>query len=177
MFNGFDIIFLVIVLLFCLAGFKTGIVSTIFSLGSGYAGLLAATKYSAQLGINFYLLFLIVAVAVIALGLFLGRLAQDELLGTFDNVMGMGLGSCFGIMLISILMFPVLNKLTWKQQVFVVSSFSGTRIIPSVQKLLPPVKEVSFKQIKQMLEDQKLLAEQTAVKPPKAVKKANKNKK
>ena len=143
MFNGFDVIVLVLVLLFCMAGFSTGIVSTIFCLSSGYAGLFVATKYSAQLGMNFYLVFLLTAAAIIALGLFLGRLAQENLLGTFDNVMGMILGACFGIMLISILMFPVLNKLSWKNQVYVVSSYSGIHIIPSVQKLLPPVKELS----------------------------------
>lgn len=163
-FNGFDIIVLVLVLLFCIAGFKTGIVTTIFSVTSGYIGLYIATKYSGQLGMNFYLVFALVAVAVIALGLFLGHIAQDKLLGTIDNVMGMILGAGFGVMIISILMFPVLNKLSWKNQVYVVSSYSGTHVIPSVQKLLPPVKELSFKQIKQMIEDQKRIAEKQAVK-------------
>ena len=176
MFNGFDIIVLVIVLLFCLAGFKTGIVSTIFSLASGYVGLFVATKYSAQLGMNFYLVFGLLVVAIIALGLFLGNIAQDKLLGTFDNIMGMILGAGFGIMLVSILMFPVLNKLSWKNQVYVVSSYSGIHIIPSVQKLLPPVKELSFKQIKQMIKDQKLIAEKATVKSTKAVKSTEKTK-
>src|SRR5271157_4474180 len=155
MFNGFDIIVLVFVLLFCMAGFRTGIVSTIFCLSSGFLGLIAATKYTVALGMNFYLVFLLTAVLVIALGLFLGRIVQDKILGTFDNVMGMILGACFGIMLVSILMFPVLNKLSWQNQVYVVSSYSGRHIIPAVQKMLPPVKEVSFKEIKQTIEDQK----------------------
>jgi uncharacterized membrane protein required for colicin V production len=125
---------------------------------------------------NFYIVFAITAVAIIALGLFLGRLAQDALLGTFDNVMGMILGAGFGVMLVSILMFPVLNKLSWQKQVFVVSSYSGTHIIPAVQKMLPPVKEVSFKEIRQMVEDQKLLAEKKLAETSKPVKNAGKRK-
>jgi|GEM_PF-2525428 len=166
MFNGFDLIILVLVLLFCTVGFRTGIVTSLFCISSGYIGLYVAKKYCVLLGMNFYLVFALAALVIILAGLFFGRLAQEILLGAFDNILGSALGAAFAIMMVSILMFPVLGKLSWQNQVYVMASYSGSHIIPWVQKTLPPVKELSFSEIQKMLEEQKLIAEKAGVETP-----------
>ncbi len=158
-FNGFDIIVAIFILVFCLVGFKTGIVSTLFYISSGYIGLFVASKYSAVLKMNFYLVFFLVALATIIAGLIVGQMVREAVLGAADNIFGLVFGGIFGIMFISILMFPVLNKLSWENQVYVVSSYSGSHVIPWVQKMLPPMKELSFKRVREIIEEQKRIAD------------------
>ncbi|MCX5782737.1 MAG: CvpA family protein [Elusimicrobia bacterium] len=170
-FNGYDIIVGVLVLVFCVIGFKTGIISTFFYILSGYFGLYVAKKYCDMLGMNFYLVLVLVAIATILAGSIVGRLVRDAVLGNIDNVLGLFFGALFGIMVISIVMFPVMDKLSWRNQVYVVTSYSGGNIIPWVQKMLPPIKEVSLNEIKGMIAKQKNITQDFAEEQVKSVEK------
>ncbi|MDR2709220.1 MAG: CvpA family protein [Elusimicrobiota bacterium] len=84
-----DGIFLVSVALIAYLGWKAGFTRCFFALLAGFLAIAAASKYPNQEGLNFYLIFLIVAVAVFIGGALSFRAVNFIYMTIFDKAAGM----------------------------------------------------------------------------------------
>lgn len=138
-FNYIDIAIVVIILITALIGFMRGFVWMAIFLATWSAAILLAIKFKdqlaamlpiklgsevAQTGLAALLIFVGVLIAGAIINYLFGRAVSAIGLGTFDRILGTGLGIALGtlaisliVMLLSLTEFP--NQATWKQSKFV----------------------------------------------------------
>jgi len=156
MFNIFDVVILVLVALGAYFGFSTGIIASIFYMSSGFAGMWAAHKFSSQLGINFYILFVLAAGIVVLAGFIIGKIVRGLLLGWLDKAGGLAFGILLGLAVFAVAMFPAAKKVNAKWQDTVQRSFSVKKIMPVMKKFLPAISEFDLETVKESLPEIKL---------------------
>jgi uncharacterized membrane protein required for colicin V production len=143
MYNSVDIICAAVLLVLGLFGYRTGAIASIFYLVSGFAGVLAAQKFSAALHVPFAVLFLAVTLGLIAFGIFSRAMARLFLLGFFDRLAGFGIGVVLGIFLLAVLLAPVSEKFSPSVKNKVHAAYVSKRLLPLVTAKLPGLKDVS----------------------------------
>lgn len=138
-FNYIDIAIVVIILITALIGFMRGFVWMAIFLATWSAAILLAIKFKdqlatalpiklgsevAQTGLAALLIFVGVLIAGAIINYLFGRAVSAIGLGTFDRILGTGLGIALGtlaisliVMLLSLTEFP--NQATWQQSRFV----------------------------------------------------------
>lgn len=156
MFNFFDIITLGIVLLGGYFGLQTGILASAFYVASGFVGLWSAQRYAARLDMNFYLLFILTAAAVVLVGFLLGRIFKKLFLGKPDRIIGGLLGLFLGVLIVSMALVPVSFHTTPKVRTLVASSYTVSRFLPYLEKILPAVRRFSVERVTDALPAVKL---------------------
>lgn len=151
MFNIFDVVSIILILSCAYFGFSTGIIASVFYVSSGYAGMWVAHKFSAQWGMNFYLVFILAAAGVVLIGFILGKVLKGLLLGGFDKFGGLVFGIALGVSIFSVGLYPMIGKLPAKWQDKAYSSFSSAKVMPYMRKLLPEISEFSIQTVKESL--------------------------
>lgn len=152
MFNYFDVITLLIVLAACFFGFQTGIIASLFYVASGFIGMFVARTFSPGPGMKFYLFFAAGAGGAILIGFIISRILKKIFLGTLDRLSGAVLGLLFGVVLISILLLPLSGSLRGEMRKAVLSSCSGSHILPLSRKMFPQFEEFCNGRIEQIEE-------------------------
>jgi membrane protein required for colicin V production len=151
MFNIFDAVTLAIVLLCAYFGYNTGIIASLFYMASGFAGMWAAHVYSAKLGMNFYLTFILAAAVVILIGFILGKIFKAVFLGGLDRLGGIVFGILLGIVIFVVIVFPLTKKLPVNWQKKANSSFSTAKIMPILRNYLPNINEMNIDTVKESM--------------------------
>jgi uncharacterized membrane protein required for colicin V production len=151
MFNFFDVIVSIIMLACGYFGFNTGIIASVFYVLSGFAGMWAAQKFSAQLNMDFYLVFGIVALAVILTGFFTGKILKALFLGTIDRIVGAVLGMCLGLVIAALVVFPATKNISPKWRNIMQSSYTEKKVMVQFRKVFPEIRELRLEQIAQTL--------------------------
>lgn len=168
--NSFDVFTLAVCLVCFYFGFKTGIITSIFCVASGFVGIWAAQTYAVKLGMNFYLMFLCSAAAVALLGFILGKIFRTFMLGIFDQIVGGLLGVLLALCIVGISVEPVSSKLTADMREIVSDSYSVKKIVPFFKPLYPRVKQfdipgadkISLPALKEKLESSLVISSTTA---------------
>jgi uncharacterized membrane protein required for colicin V production len=148
MFNFFDVIVIVVAGLTAFLGFQTGILSSLFYIGSGFVGMWAAQHYAPGTGGEFYLVFVLVAGFVGLVGFVLSKMLKTVFFSTPDRIVGAVLGIIMGIALVATVFFPVAYHLPASMRKMVASSCSGTHLLPPMKKLFPRVEQLQFPEVK-----------------------------
>ena len=148
MFNLFDaIVLLVMVSALCL-GFQTGIIVSLFAVLSGFAGMWSAHMFSAPLGMNFYLVFFGSAAMVLLAGYVVSRVCKAFFMGGADRLIGALLGLVLGVAITVTVLLPLSGSLPKKARETVLASYSGSRLIPRLQKAFPGVRQFRLDKVK-----------------------------
>lgn len=153
MFTIFDALVIALLALCAYFGFNTGIVASIFYVSSGFAGMWAAHKYAGQLNMNFYLLFILAAAAVILAGFILGKVLRGLLLGVVDKVGGCVFGLALGFTIFAVALLPMSKNFSSSWKTRFDSSISVKKVLPYILKLLPDAKDLSLETVKDALPD------------------------
>ncbi len=151
MFNVFDVIALLMMGFGAYFGFETGIIASIFYISSGFVGMWAAQRYVPEPGLQFYVVFLAGAGVVILAGFVASKILKSVCLGMTDRVVGAFLGLLLGFAIIATVVLPLASHMKGKTQKAVCSSFTGSRMLPSLQKAFPRVKQFEMKDLKEIL--------------------------
>jgi len=148
MFTIFDGITLLFLLAGAYCGFKTGIIASIFYIASGFAGMWVAQHYVPVPGVKFYVYFLAAAGGVILLGFVAGKLMRTVSLGAIDRLIGACLGILLGLAVVSTVLVPLSHHLSPKFRKAVTVSYTGSHLIPRLQKIFPQVRQFDTDEIK-----------------------------
>jgi uncharacterized membrane protein required for colicin V production len=84
-----DIFLIISLILIAWLGWQTGFVKSCFAVIAGFCAILAGWKYPYQEGLNFYYVFIIVALFVIIVGGIISRMIKFFYLSIFDRVGGL----------------------------------------------------------------------------------------
>jgi uncharacterized membrane protein required for colicin V production len=152
MFNGFDIVVLIVVLLTTFFGSKTGIIASIFYIASSFIGMWVAHRFSAVVGINFYLLFIVTAAVVIFAGYLISKLFHAVLLGPADRIGGGVLGLILGILIVATIVVPLIRHSPSAAKKYALSSFTTTKVLPFTEKAAPIVRRVKIEELRENLD-------------------------
>lgn len=136
-----DVSIIVLLLFLLYIGYYTGIIKSFFAVVAGFFALILAQSYPYQVGINYYFVFVAVAVIIFLVGIFVFKIAKFLYLSLFDKLAG----ACLGIFLWFILSANVIipsidacvNKIETKvKNVPVVSNLSKISC-PAFGKYIP----------------------------------------
>ncbi|MFC1500865.1 CvpA family protein [Elusimicrobiota bacterium] len=152
MFNYFDVLTIFVILGLCYLGFRTGIVSNIFYVSSGFIGMFVAHKFYKQLEMDFHLFFISVALCVMIIGFFIGKALRDYKIGRYDRGIGAFLGLILGVLITTAVTGPVFAKISDYTYKMAYNSISGKYIIRVVQKVFPNIKELKLRKVKEMID-------------------------
>ncbi|MCL2389309.1 MAG: CvpA family protein [Elusimicrobia bacterium] len=103
-----DIVFVASCAVIFMLGFATGITRSSFAVAAGFVGIMAASYYPYPYGINYYIIFAVMAMLVFFAGLVVRRLVNFFYLNIVDKTAGAVLGVfvwalvCFNVILPSI---------------------------------------------------------------------------
>jgi uncharacterized membrane protein required for colicin V production len=140
-----------------------------FYMASGFAGMWAAHMYSASLGMNFYLTFILAAAVVILIGFILGKIFKAVFLGGLDRLGGIVFGILLGIVIFGVIIFPLTKKLPagWQRKAHL--SFSSMKIMPVLRHYLPNIDVLNINTVEESMP--KLEIPETIKKAPENIKK------
>ncbi|MBN1621871.1 MAG: CvpA family protein [Endomicrobiales bacterium] len=151
MFNIFDSITLIIIVLSTYFGFRTGVVASLFYVLSGFIGMWAAQTFAPEPKMNFYLVFIATAGVVSVVGFVIKSVLKKLFLGWLDHTGGIILGFLLGLVIVSTVLFPVSYHLPKKMREKVVSSFLGRNFMPVLQETFPKVRQFKIDDIKEKI--------------------------
>ena len=87
---------IILLLLFLLyIGYYAGIIKSFFAVVSGFFAIVLAENYPYQVGINYYFIFVAVALTIFLVGIFIFKIFKFLYLSIFDKLAG----ACFGFFL------------------------------------------------------------------------------
>lgn len=146
--NYFDLVVLLLVAASVYFGYKTGIITSLFYILSGFIGMWVAQKYANGLKFDFYVVFMATAASVIIIGFVVSHLIKKLPFIWIDHLCGALLGLILGFVITGTVVFPVSYHFPKKAKDIVVASFTAEKLIPKFQKLFPKVKQFELKDIK-----------------------------
>lgn len=176
-FNYFDIAIVVIILITALIGFMRGLVWMGIFLATWTTAILLAIKFKddiagalpiklssevAQTGLAALLIFLAVLIAGAIINFLLHKLVNAIGLGTFDRILGTGLGVALGALAITLLtmllnLTELPNQETWQKSKFIPKFQEGATWL---QTLIPAnINDI----VNEKLEDNKILSPSNAI--------------
>ncbi|MCL2484952.1 MAG: CvpA family protein [Endomicrobia bacterium] len=104
-----DIFLIVSIFLIAYLGWSAGLTRSFFAVLTGFLAILAASKYPYQEGINFYLIFVITALAVMLVGGFILRLVNFFYMNIIDKAGGAILSAAVWIIVAVNVLVPTLT--------------------------------------------------------------------
>jgi uncharacterized membrane protein len=90
-------------------GWCTGFIKTFFTVLAGFLAIFTANKYPYQEGLNFYLIFVIIALFIIMLGNFTLRFISFFYLNILDKAAGMILSICVWLIISVNIIIPAVT--------------------------------------------------------------------
>jgi uncharacterized membrane protein required for colicin V production len=146
--NLFDLLVVALLAASIFFGYKTGIVTSIFYVLSGFVGMWAAQSFSSEPKINFYLVFFAAAGVVIIAGFFISHLIKKLPFVWLDHLLGTILGIVLGFVIVGTVVFPISYHFPKHMKNKVAASFTAEKLIPKLQSIFPKVKQFNLKDIK-----------------------------
>jgi len=130
-------------------GWSAGFTRSFFAAFAGFAAIFAASKYPFQEGANFYLVFIITALLLIAAGGFILRLVKFFYMNDFDKAAGAVLGGALWIIVCVNVIVPTLTYGTSvfdgeNKSVFRIVSNGMHSYLPSLKEYVPPFLETKY---------------------------------
>ncbi len=90
-----DISIILLLLFLLYIGYYAGIIKSFFAVVSGFFAIILAENYPYQVGINYYFVFVAVAIIIFLVGVFIFKIVKFLYLSIFDKLAG----ACFGFFL------------------------------------------------------------------------------
>jgi len=145
--NWLDIVIIVFLIGFAIAGLVNGLIKTVFSLAGLVVGVILAGRYYGALAdrlgfipnekaagiVAFIIIFLVVMLIAAILGFILTKLISAVLLGWVNRLAGAVLGAILGAIFIAAILA------IWAKYMGPVNAFSGSALAPLILKYFPAV--------------------------------------
>lgn len=90
-----DISIILLLLFLLYIGYYAGIIKSFFAVISGFFAIVLAENYPYQVGINYYFVFVAIAIIIFLIGIFVFKIVKFLYLSIFDELAG----ACFGFFL------------------------------------------------------------------------------
>lgn len=101
---------IILLLLFLLyIGYYAGIIKSFFAVVSGFFAIVLAESYPNQVGINYYFVFVAVAIIIFLVGIFIFKIVKFLYLSIFDKLAGACLGFFLWLILSANVIIPSLD--------------------------------------------------------------------
>ena len=101
---------IILLLLFLLyIGYYAGIIKSFFAVVSGFFAIILAENYPYQVGINYYFVFVAVALIIFLVGIFIFKIVKFLYLSIFDKLAGACLGFFLWLILSVNVIIPSLD--------------------------------------------------------------------
>ena len=101
---------IILLLLFLLyIGYYAGIIKSFFAVVSGFFAIILAENYPYQVGINYYFVFVAVAIIIFLVGIFIFKIVKFLYLSIFDKLAGACLGFFLWLILSANVIIPSLD--------------------------------------------------------------------
>lgn len=101
---------IILLLLFLLyIGYYAGIIKSFFAVVSGFFAIILAENYPYQVGINYYFVFVAVALIIFLVGIFIFKIVKFLYLSIFDKLAGACLGFFLWLILSANVIIPSLD--------------------------------------------------------------------
>ena len=101
---------IILLLLFLLyIGYYAGIIKSFFAVVSGFFAIVLAESYPNQVGINYYFVFVAVAIIIFLVGIFIFKIVKFLYLSIFDKLAGACLGFFLWLILSVNVIIPSLD--------------------------------------------------------------------
>ena len=101
---------IILLLLFLLyIGYYAGIIKSFFAVVSGFFAIVLAESYPNQVGINYYFVFVAVALIIFLVGIFIFKIVKFLYLSIFDKLAGACLGFFLWLILSANVIIPSLD--------------------------------------------------------------------
>lgn len=156
-----DINIILLLLLLLYIGYYAGIIKSFFATASGFFAIILAENYPYQTGINYYFVFVAVAVIIFLVGIFVFKVVKFLYLSIFDKLAGACLGLFLWFILSANVVIPSLNVYADKMETiaenFSVISNLSKKTCPTFGKYVPGF--IADKKLKDMKDYISLLKE------------------
>ncbi|MBR3654301.1 MAG: hypothetical protein IKN62_02560 [Elusimicrobia bacterium] len=104
-----NIILFVLLAVLLYIGFYAGIIKSFFAVAAGFFAIVLAENYPYQFGINYYFVFIAVALIIFLVGLFVFGVVKFFYLSIFDKLAGACLGLFIWLVLSANVVIPAFN--------------------------------------------------------------------
>ena len=128
---------IILLLLFLLyIGYYAGIIKSFFAVVSGFFAIILAENYPYQVGINYYFVFVAVAIIIFLVGIFIFKIVKFLYLSIFDKLAGACLGFFLWFILSANVVIPSLDVYANQIQSKIEKT---TSIISKLSKITLPI--------------------------------------
>ncbi|HRY28871.1 MAG TPA: CvpA family protein [Elusimicrobiota bacterium] len=117
--SGLDIGIVLLTVAGIFFGLKIGVISACFNILAGFAGTWVASRFYVVLSgylprpaFSYFLLFIIVAAALVAAGILISQALESYFLGLVDKFLGALLGMVLSLLFSSVVLFPLVLEQT-----------------------------------------------------------------
>ena len=135
-------IILFILLAFLLyIGFYAGIIKSFFAVNAGFFAIILAENYPYQFGINYYFVFVAVALIIFLIGIFIFKIVKFFYLSIFDKLAGACLGLFIWFVLSANFVIPTFNTSVEKIETKTTDYISNLskELLPAFGKYVPNI--------------------------------------
>lgn len=135
------ILFLLLAILLYI-GFYAGIIKSFFAVAAGFFAIVLAENYPYQSGINYYFIFVAVAIIIFLIGLFIFGIVKFFYLSIFDKLAGACLGIFIWLVLSANVVIPAFNNSENKVETATTTYISNLskEVLPIFGKYVPDFK-------------------------------------
>jgi len=148
MFNIFDGAVIAIIFLIGIFGFKVGVLMSLFYFIAGFGGAWVAQSYSHALGINYYIVFIVVALLLLIIGFVIKRVVGALFLGWLDRSLGFIMGAIIAIWLVISVMYPYTLNMDKAVQGITSVSYFSQKVLPWLNDKFPALQKFSMGDVK-----------------------------
>lgn len=131
-----DISIILLLLFLLYIGYYAGIIKSFFAVVSGFFAIILAENYPYQVGINYYFVFVAVAIIIFLVGVFVFKVVKFLYLSIFDKLAGACLGFFLWFILSANVIIPSLDVYANQIQSKIEKT---TSIISKLSKITLPI--------------------------------------
>ena len=131
-----DISIILLLLFLLYIGYYAGIIKSFFAVVSGFFAIILAENYPYQVGINYYFVFVAVALIIFLVGIFIFKIVKFLYLSIFDKLAGACLGFFLWLILSVNVIIPSLDVYANQIQSKIEKT---TSIISKLSKITLPI--------------------------------------
>jgi len=134
-----DIIVLVFLVILLYIGFSAGIIKSSFAVAAGFFAVILAENYPNPIGINYYLIFFVTALAIFLAGMMISKIFKFMYLSFFDKIAGACLGLAIWLVFSANIIIPGFNNSQDKTETKIISSISNvsSKVFPWFGSYVP----------------------------------------
>ena len=136
-----NIILLISLAFLLYIGYYAGIIKSSFAVAAGFFAIILAERYPYQFGINYYFVFVAVALIIFLLGVFIFKIVKFFYLSLFDKLAGACLGCFIWFVLSANFIIPTFNTSVEKIETKTTDYISNLsrELLPSFGKYVPKI--------------------------------------